>query len=95
MDVGYQWHVASLLAQQVPHHANAFGLANTLCRQAHQLASGIGDALALRCTAFNVVGVGVGHRLNSHGPFTAQLHPAHIDGDCIATLVVKHALYNS
>ena len=92
MDVGHQRHIASLLAQQVANHADAFCFSHTLCCEPHVVGTGIYDALALCCAAFGVVGIGVGHGLHPDGEVAAHGHCANVYRHRVATVVIKRAV---
>ena len=94
MNVGHQRHLAALLAQRVAQHAHAFGFTHALCREPHQLGTGLRQLQALFGAAFHIVGVGVGHRLDAHRRVTSYGQLAHMHGQRGAAAIVKHTCHN-
>ena len=89
MDVGNQWHLASLLAQLGAYASQVFGLFNALRGESHVVGSSLSDAQALLHACVYIVGRRVGHRLHPYGVVAAQWRVANVDSDSLASLIVE------
>ena len=63
-------------------------------RDAHQFRSGAGQGRSLLDGAFDVGGIGIGHRLHDHGGIAAHLHLADGGRNCFSATYFRHAGHN-
>ena len=93
VNVGDKGDVAPLRTQDLGDFTDAQCLLDALSREPHIVGPGIGDALALCRTGLNVVGGGIGHRLDTYGPLTAHLDATHIDVDGGAAFIIENHIF--
>ncbi|CRH71849.1 Uncharacterised protein [Chlamydia trachomatis] len=89
MNVGNERHVATCFTQCSAYFAYALSLAHALGCESHIVASCLCNALALLKAIFNVVGVGVGHRLHPHKVVAAQWRVGYLHSSGGASLIVE------
>ena len=79
----------ALCAQLAADVGQVLGLSPSLCGQAHQFASCVDDALALRHAPLGVEGRGCGHRLDAHRIVSTDVEPSHMGYGCGTPLIVE------
>ena len=90
MNVGHQWHLAVFAAQFGVYASQILCFAHALCGKAHQFAASRHNAFGLRHRSSDVVGVGVGHRLNAYRRIATDCYVSYLYCSRFAAFVVNH-----
>ena len=93
VNIRHQWHLTTLFAQCRANAPDIVGFLHPLRSESHNLAACLGYGAALCHTGFNVVGIGVGHRLHPHCVFAPQQHAPHIHFHRRAALIIKNRIH--
>ena len=93
VDVGHKGRAEAVGTDAGIDVFEVLGLANALRGEAHELASGLDNALRLGHTGLRVVGIGGGHRLDSHRVAAAHAERAHVHFGGFAPSIVEQVYH--
>ena len=89
MDIGHQWLGIAVSLQLGRDILHVLCLTGSLCRETHQFATSIDDALGLSHTGSGIVGIGGSHRLDADGVAASNADVAHMCF-CRASSLITH-----